>query len=129
MDVPSSDSLASIGDRYQTTEPKGDLVYRYCQEIAAARQNVTFDGSVQHNKCITKHGDFTLMVNAGFSIEFCTAVAVVVTGVTVIDMAKEVVCIVHVKRRHLREAWRPFLERPGTLSCPKSNSRNLIRLP
>ena len=38
---------------------------------------------------------------AGFSIEFCTAVAVVVTGVTLIYMAKKVLYIMHVERRHM----------------------------
>ena len=45
---------------------------------------------------------------SGFSIEFCTAVAVVVTGVTLIYMPKKVVYIMHVERRHLREAWAQF---------------------
>ena len=39
------------------------LEYRCCQEIAAASQKLTFDGSIEHIKCITKHGDFVLMVN------------------------------------------------------------------
>ncbi|XP_068696444.1 uncharacterized protein [Montipora foliosa] len=41
----------------------GALEYRCCQEIAAARQKLTFDGSIEHIKCITKHGDFAPMVN------------------------------------------------------------------
>ena len=40
---------------------------------------------------------------SGFSTEFCTAVAVVVTGVTLIYMAKKVVYIMHVD----------ICERPG----------------
>ena len=38
------------------------------------------------------------VTGAGFSIEFCVAVSVVVTGLTVIYMAKKVM---HVERRHL----------------------------
>ena len=45
---------------------------------------------------------------AGFSIEFCTAVPVVVTGITAIQKAKKVVYIMHVERRHLQEAWAPM---------------------
>ncbi|XP_015767112.1 PREDICTED: uncharacterized protein LOC107345868 [Acropora digitifera] len=40
----------------------GALEYRCCQEIAAARQKLTFDGSIEHIKCITKHRDFVLML-------------------------------------------------------------------
>ena len=39
-------------------------------------------------------------------MEFCTAVAVVVTGVTLIYMAKG--CVYYVERPHLREAWAPI---------------------
>ena len=45
---------------------------------------------------------------SGFSIEFCAAAAVVVTGVTLIYMAKKVVYIMHVGKRHLRETWAQF---------------------
>ena len=38
---------------------------------------------------------------AGFSIEFCTAVAVVVKGVKLIYMAKKVLYIMLVERRHM----------------------------
>ena len=42
------------------------------------------------------------------SIAFCTAVAVVNTGVTLIYMVKKVVYVMHVKRWHLLEAWAPI---------------------
>ena len=32
-------------------------------EIAQVRQKLTFDGSTEHLKCITKHGDFSEMTN------------------------------------------------------------------
>ena len=56
---------------------------------------------------------------SGFSIEFCIAVAVVFTGVTVIYVAKKVVYI----RQHVREAcalirkfmWRPYFNVVETL--------------
>ena len=39
------------------------LEYRCCREIAQANQKLTFDGSIEHVKCITKHGDFPAMTN------------------------------------------------------------------
>ena len=30
---------------------------------AQVRQKLTFDGSIEHLKCITKHGDFSAMTN------------------------------------------------------------------
>ena len=39
------------------------LEYRCCGEIAQASQKLTFDGSIEHVKCITKHGDFPAMTN------------------------------------------------------------------
>ena len=41
----------------------GALEYRCCMEIAQVRQKLTFDGSIEHVKCITKHGDFSPMIN------------------------------------------------------------------
>ena len=41
----------------------GALEYRCCMEIAQVRQKLTFDGSTEHLKCITKHGDFSAMTN------------------------------------------------------------------
>ena len=42
---------------------RGALEYRYCMEIVQVRQKLTFDGSLEHLKCITKHGDFSAMMN------------------------------------------------------------------
>ena len=33
------------------------------RKLPASRQKLTFDGSIEHIKCITKHGDFAPMVN------------------------------------------------------------------
>ena len=44
------------------------------------------------------------------SIAFCTAVAVVSTGVTLIYMVKKVVYVMHVERQHLQEAWAAIYE-------------------
>ncbi|XP_044171415.1 uncharacterized protein LOC114971919 [Acropora millepora] len=41
----------------------GALEYRCCKEIVQIRQKLTFDGSIEHLKCITKHGDFSAMTN------------------------------------------------------------------
>ena len=41
----------------------GALEYRCCKEIVQFRQKLTFDGSIEHLKCITKHGDFSAMTN------------------------------------------------------------------
>ena len=46
------------------------------------------------------------IVEKGFSVEFCTAIAVVVKGVTLIYTAKG--CLYYVERRDLREAWAPI---------------------
>ena len=42
------------------------------------------------------------------SIEFCSAVAVVDTGVTSIYMVKKVVYVMDLERQHLLEAWAPI---------------------
>ncbi|XP_068713257.1 uncharacterized protein [Montipora foliosa] len=39
------------------------LEYRCCMEIAQVRQKLTLDGSIEHFKCITKHGDFSAITN------------------------------------------------------------------
>ncbi|KAK2555914.1 hypothetical protein P5673_022183 [Acropora cervicornis] len=41
----------------------GALEYRCCKEIVQIRQKLTFDGSIEHLKCITKHSDFSAMTN------------------------------------------------------------------
>ena len=41
----------------------GALEYRCCKEIAQVCQKLTFDGSIEHLKCITKHGDTSAMTN------------------------------------------------------------------
>ena len=37
--------------------------YRCCMEIAQACQKLTFDGSIERVRCITKHDDFSSMTN------------------------------------------------------------------
>jgi len=54
----------------------------------------------------TPNGTSTKGFDPGFSIEFCTAVAVVVRGVTQIYIAKS--CVYYVERGHLRETWAPI---------------------
>ena len=41
----------------------GALEHRCCREIAQVRQKLTFDGSIERIKCITKHDDFAAMTN------------------------------------------------------------------
>ena len=41
----------------------GALEYRCYKDIVQIRQKLTFDGSIEHLKCITKHGDFSAMTN------------------------------------------------------------------
>ncbi|XP_068758186.1 uncharacterized protein [Montipora capricornis] len=41
----------------------GTLEHRCCREIAQVRQKLTFDGSIERIKCITKHDDFAAMTN------------------------------------------------------------------
>ena len=68
---------------------------------------------------------------SGFSIEFCAAVAVIVTGITVIYVAKKAVCIMHVERQHVREAWAPihkFIWRPYFNVVETSQSDCLVIL-
>ena len=54
----------------------------------------------------TPNGTSTKGFDPGFSIAFCTAVAVVVRGVTQIYIAKG--CVYYVERGHLRETWAPI---------------------
>ena len=37
----------------------GALEYQCCKEIVQIRQKLTFDGSIEHLKCTTKHSDFS----------------------------------------------------------------------
>ena len=48
----------------------GGLEYRCCMEIAQVRQKLTFDGSIEHLKCITKHGDLNVEYQFGCSSFF-----------------------------------------------------------
>ena len=41
----------------------GALEYRCYMEIAQVHQKLTFHGSIEHLKCITKHSDFSTMTN------------------------------------------------------------------
>lgn len=41
----------------------GALEHRCCREIAQVGQKLTFDGSIERIKCITKHDDFEAMTN------------------------------------------------------------------
>ena len=41
----------------------GALEHRCCREIAQVHQKLTFDGSIERIKCITKHDDFAAMTN------------------------------------------------------------------
>ena len=41
----------------------GALEHRCCREIAQASQKLTFDGSIERVSCITKHDDFSPMIN------------------------------------------------------------------
>ena len=42
---------------------RGALEYQCCKEIVQICQKLTFDGSIGHLKCTTKHGDFSSMMN------------------------------------------------------------------
>ena len=42
---------------------EGVVEYRYCKEVTPALRILTFDGSIEHIKCIPQHNDFSPMTH------------------------------------------------------------------
>ena len=51
--------------------------YRCCMEIAQACQKLTFDGSIDRVRCITKHDDFSSMTNRAVLLQVAPLLRVI----------------------------------------------------